>query len=130
MRQKLLVAISGVIAGSLFWAGTGSAATVDLEYSLNDGVSYVALASGADITSGGFSQIEASATGVPPLGPRLARHFHDRRNLKWGTRKQHINRVDHRNGLNGRRRVNGFRERPFAQQPNKCGGYGPRINIS
>ncbi len=72
MRQKLLIAISGVIAGSLFWAGTASAATVDLEYSLNDGVSYVALASGADITSGSFSQIEASATGVPPLsGPNL-----------------------------------------------------------
>ena len=73
MRQKLLFAIPGVIAGSLFWAGTASAATVTLSYEdAATGGFFDSLTNGVAITSAGFSQVEASATGVPPLtGPNL-----------------------------------------------------------
>ena len=73
MRRKLLFAIPGVIAGSLLWTATASAATISLEYAdAATGGSFESLTNGVAITSGGFSQVEASATGVPPLtGPNL-----------------------------------------------------------
>lgn len=72
MRQKLLVPMLGVLAGSLLWTATASAATVSLEFSLNDGSTFTPLTSGVATTGGGFTQIQASATGVPPLtGPNL-----------------------------------------------------------
>ena len=86
MRQNLLVPMLGALAGSLLWTATASAATVSLEYE-DEGVGLSFTVLPADWRQAMRTSPSSRLPRRKFPGPCLARHFHDRRKLEWGTRK-------------------------------------------